>query len=91
MEPSAITVQVTQDDILNGKRSRCDQCPIARALTRAGFTEVSVGATIAVVARPGIGTSESVYDLPEFANLFITNFDNGRPVEPFTFTMKRIA
>jgi hypothetical protein len=76
-----IEVQVTQDDIDHGERSRCQECPVARALRRTfGGIYVSVGPrdmSLGVYVLPTPG------DAAEFMNLF----DGGFQAGPFGFDL----
>jgi hypothetical protein len=81
-----ITITVTQDDIDNGVRAAPCLCPIALAAQRK-YPYVSVGTfTISVGAD---ASREKVYRMPLKASRFIEDFDQGRLVEPFTFTARK--
>jgi hypothetical protein len=80
-------VRVTADHIAKGARvSECG-CPVARALNAAlgcrgatvdgGRLEVSKGGRQLVSQR-----------FPVAVSRFVTAFDNGQPVKPFTFTVR---
>ncbi len=74
---------VTKKDIANGTPTEPDCCPIALALIRAGFNDVSVDTDNVrlFVGKPSL-------KLPQKAIDFIEQFDNGEEVDPFTFELK---
>ena len=79
----SISLDVTEADILEGKRNLADCCPIALAIRRrypysSNYVPVEVSCSQARIK--GIW-----YDLPDEAKSFIRDFDCGRPVKPFTF------
>lgn len=88
--PDELVVEVTADDIRNGKPTNNCECPVALALKRlpgvaAGsawvdFTHAEVKYTV------GGETFDLVFSLPREAAGFIEAFDFGDPVEPVTFT-----
>lgn len=82
-EDVAITFEVTQDDIDHGRWRDCNECPIARSAVREfpGY-EVSVGSAIRMYGAGGSYRAA----LPATAENFITSFDYGHPVDPFSFT-----
>jgi hypothetical protein len=75
-----MTIEVTQEDIDNGKRRRCRHCPVALALRR--FTRSVWVADQSYLhnldLQKEIGT-------PNRVSFFIEEFDAGKPVKPFTF------
>lgn len=80
-EPVTLTVDVTAEDIKQGKAHTPDFCPIALAFKRVAMTpNVMVGNTNAVIA----GTC---FTLPKSASDFVFAFDSKCFVEPFTFTV----
>ena len=84
---STMTVTVTQDHIDHGERQSGASCPIARAITRRmpQWTQVDVGETM-FTFFPASGERDEAF-LPEEACQFIARFDEGKPVEPFAFTL----
>lgn len=72
-------VEVTAEDIAKGRRSSCSRCPIARALKRAGFADVSVYNYEFWHGENGEAR------LPRSAQAFIRRFDDKKPVTPFVF------
>lgn len=84
-----MTIQVTQEDIDNGERSRCERCPIALAIQRAtGARYSTVGITTAMISD-AISLA-TVYGLPQIATTWLMRFDMSGPkmVQPFTFEME---
>ncbi len=73
-----LKIHVTKEDIEKGKQQHC---PINRALRRLGFRRVYVSCRQCKLRSEWI-------DLPANAIRFINKFDNGKPVSPFTFTLK---
>lgn len=95
----AFTIDVTADDIRAGVTGRSTACPIASAGTRmlpGGFTLI-VGPREADIVRGqglcpcGCGDDGpeivSTRLLPSEAREFISAFDDGQDVDPFTFTL----
>ena len=83
---TTVTIDVTQDDIDQGKRENCTLCPIALAAQRV-FPGKSIHVSVfnlwvdnSPAAEDGRG-----YPLPEVACKFLQDFDHGRPVQPFKF------
>lgn len=83
-------VDVTQEDIDRGMPKRCSFCPVAKAIQRA------TGNKYFYVAVSGSELCDSVravtrtdyidaIDLPPEVLVFLTRFDAGKPVEPFSF------
>lgn len=80
-----MTITVTQEDIDKGVISSCVACPIALAVGRfmpdSGF----------IVCANAIDFTSPLGDLihlPIEAVKFISDFDKGRPVQPFTFELE---
>ena len=75
-----IQICVTEEDIKKGlRRSRC-RCPIALATQRALKR-------MTVVSPLGIYTSDDSYRHTGETLVFMSKFDQGMPVEPFTFSL----
>ena len=70
-------ITVTQDDIDNGIRRSCRDCPIALALRRR-FPSADIH-----VDGYGIAIEDGRAFVPLLARRFADDFDNGRPVCPF--------
>ena len=79
----AITIEVTAEDIVNGQRSRCYHDPIALAASRALGVRTFTG-VLHIHAVDG----RSSWLLPRIATKFILDFDVGKPVKPFSFTIE---
>jgi hypothetical protein len=81
-------IEVTQQDIDKGLSNNCFLCPIAHAVKRKMNTDcilvycdrISVMSTI---------FSSYFYKLPKKAQTFIKQFDDGKPVKPFTFEIEK--
>lgn len=84
-----ITIEVTQDDIDNGKPDRIDMCPIVLACRRAipGRTSYVGECGDFITVYGGIGVIK--YSLSKEAMKFINDFDYRNPVKPFTFVAER--
>lgn len=76
-----LRIHVTAEDIAAGTRRDCETCPIAQALMRQGFTDVSVSADSILFGPYWQPASDRVAD-------FIHEFDEGLPVEPFDFDVE---
>lgn len=81
------TIAVTQDDIDRGAKAvnDGDSCPVALAVQRApglGCAHVTKAEVV-----PNGNYFEPGIPLPDVAVEFIRRFDEGEPVEPFTFTL----
>lgn len=81
-------ITVTQEDIEKGVRRNCVRCPIALAMTR------QTGLPWFVDERGGIVFSHKhpkniqlMVDLPWQAMDFMSGFDSGLPMFPFTFDL----
>ena len=75
-------VEVTQEDIDQGVRKDNCNCPVALAVKRAtGREDVSVARNTIALGRDVIFRVKKICD-------FVFDFDEGKPVEPFTFTVK---
>lgn len=75
-----ITITVTEEDIKNGKRHNSHKCPIALACLR------TINMTWFDLYDKLQTKSFEVADVfPGKTGIFMTLFDAGEPVEPFTF------
>lgn len=81
-----IRIEVTKEDIMRGMKKDCFSCPIARAMKRQGFTSVTVGRN-QILASHADG---SVVDVaaPKKVRVFVSRFDDGQYVEPFSFVLE---
>jgi len=71
-------ITVTQKDIKNGKPCKSFLCPIAIAVQRK--TKGIYRVMAEELVKKGV-----VYPLPDIAKEFISRFDEGMPVKPFSF------
>jgi len=73
-------VEVTAEDIANGTRASCANCPVARAVHRALGSPANVGLFEIWANDPfrQVKTTRAV-------RKFICDFDDGKPVAPFSF------
>lgn len=78
-------IHVTQEDIDKGVRRECGKCPIALAVSRAFGKPIRVGAFLVQFFSANMGAS---VDLPPEALAFRKAFDNGLPVQPFSFEVE---
>jgi len=86
-----LTINVTKQDILNGKPGNLNSCPIARAAKRMGFKKVSVFGKLT-----GNYKGENLtLDMPIRARNFIDKFDatigdvaTRKTIKPFKFTLR---
>lgn len=77
-----ITVQVTARDLAEGKRHSFRDDPVSRALTRAtGARGWGVGYNAAFLGRRPMGRFDAELERT------LRDYDAGRPVAPFSFTM----
>ena len=75
-------IEVTEEDIRRGKPQSCCSCPVFRAIAR------TTGKAVEVLCKSIALGKEVEAALPEKARKFIEAFDDGRPVKPFTFTLR---
>lgn len=83
-------IEVTEGDIRNGVARDTDSCPISLAVTRAlgkGSRAYTYYAELCVYSRHDVQT---LYSLPAAASRFVSRFDCGQAVEPFTFEAIKI-
>jgi hypothetical protein len=84
-----VRIEVTADDIAEGRRHSCERCPIALATRRALRAHPHLGFHGAFFGAIGFYTLEldSIEFLPspEIAKHFVRDFDCGDPVAPFAF------
>jgi hypothetical protein len=83
-----IRVEVTAEDIRKGVVGSCDACPVAKALRRTFRTK---SATVYYVrsATPRCSVKKlDALPLPLDAAKFAANFDDGKPVSPFSFDLR---
>lgn len=81
-----LTIEVTQRDIDAGTPCKSGDCPIARAMSRAGLRRVAVNEDDIYFDH---GDGERGFRLlPRAAEEFIMAFDHGRAVHPFEFEIE---
>lgn len=73
-----IKVKVTKQHIKNGKQDNVHFCPIALAVRALGYKRVTVDSD-------NIITRNACFSMPYEASDFVFDFDEFRPVKPFTF------
>lgn len=82
-------ITVTQSDIEAGKPNRSCQCPIARAVSRSlGYAfehERVVVNPNKILLLDNIGIIHTRHNVPSEVTDFVTAFDSGEPVAPFSF------
>lgn len=79
-----MTIHVIQEDINNGKRMHCSDCPVALAVKR----KFNLPSYAVVVSHSTIRFDNNVVTIPEIVSDFISKFDNGRYVTPFSFEIE---
>lgn len=92
-----LKVNVTCKHIEAGIKLNVGKCPIALALIEAfrALDDKNNARWISVIVDSSEVTIErdkrldEIWALPDSASRFISRFDAGKPVKPFTFSMKR--
>jgi hypothetical protein len=81
-----MTIEVTEQDILDGCSRSTQNCPIARASKRAGLGPLVFvnGFSIKTYGARGVKPIAR-YALPQEACDFVVDYDAGEPVLPFSF------
>lgn len=83
-----LEIHLRQDHIDKGQRSECTRCPGALALIEQVPDVESVDVDdIRVIFRTVMGATVKV-ETPEELHDFIIDFDDGKPVKPFSFKIK---
>lgn len=75
-------ISVTEDHIKKGRKREPRFCPVAIAVRerlKLSEYQVDVGNRIWIKDFP--------VEIPHAVNRFVSDFDNGRPVEPFEFDL----
>lgn len=80
-------IEVTQEDINNGKVGDCEYCPVALAMNRVTNKEWAIGNYSYCETRDGEINSDSLRTLPREVTLWIFQFDKDNKVEPFSFEL----
>ena len=85
--PNNLTIEITAEDIKNGKPGSCASCPIALAVKRLITNSYKVRVnTYFIEILKKHGTVIKKYLLPIKTRNFIMDFDKGGyDLEPFTF------
>ena len=76
-----VTVNVTEENIRNGRRLQGSSCPVALALQDMGFKEPLVDSRIFWFSKQ----PNAIIKLSRRAQRFIADFDSYRGVAPFSF------
>ena len=76
-------ITVTQRDIERGSKFHCTRCPVARAIRRKLNCRLEVFCTYGLLFNP-----KQYFKIPSIASIFIKDFDNEKPVRPFSFELK---
>lgn len=74
-------INVTKEDIKKGKPKEARLCPIARACKRAGLKDAAVRYT-------RIENGRQCFPISKTTSRFISDFDLGKPVKPFSFYLR---
>jgi len=78
-----IKIRVSAKDIKNGERDNCSNCPVALAVRRVFDADETIevdGEEILIMSSPYCDIS-----LPPIVRKFVSDFDAGMKVKPFTF------
>jgi len=90
--PFVITITVTAGDIEYGVRESCSRCPVALA-TRRRFPGHSVSSGmigVGIMKGPEWDDARAMwYECTRELLAFMDAFDNGDPVAPRSFTLRR--
>ena len=79
---------VNRDCLVNGRRGAPDFCPIALAAKNIGLKGIAVGPGTMSFYDLTVNHNERLRaNLPLEAKNFISAFDDGHDVQPFTFTV----
>jgi hypothetical protein len=84
------TFDLTQKDIDDGIRQRCNACPVALCVLRKlGLLPIDVHVTVDRLSlrRPGENVWAAVIPLPDEVTFFIVGFDDGEPSFPMSFEL----
>lgn len=80
-------VKVTLGHIALGEPKNATQCPIAISLRDQGFDWVVVTSFCVTMHDPKTGETLSFWP-PLSAQLFVADFDSGKPVSPIEFVLE---
>ena len=87
MTLSALTISITGSDIELGQRCVPTCCPIARALSRSGYTSINVWGTYLSFLNPRTDSFHFVEFTPEVSQ-FVKGFDKDRTAKPTTLVLE---
>jgi hypothetical protein len=84
-----VRVELTAEDIRDGRRRDCFNCPMSRAIGRAVGARVATGAGVAYITGQDC-TNVDLVVLPDVVRRFMADFDWGTParLEPFAFDLE---
>lgn len=86
-----LTANIKLADIINGLKSDCYRCPVALATARElrNYSETSLSLDVGEEAISLYSTSGDVYTtkMPQEMLEFISKFDSGKTVSPFSSTL----
>lgn len=79
-----VTIEVTQEDIDNGEQKNFKSCPVAIAISRTIGQPAQVDQeSVSLVLTPW----DDSIEIPGRASNFISSYDDGDPVSPFSFPL----
>lgn len=81
-----IRVKVTKRDIKLGLREDMTRCPVALALHHRKFKAANVCYNL--ISLDGLWYRPESIPSPKSVERFVKRFDAGKPVRPFSFTLK---
>lgn len=91
--PKTVTIEVTADDISNGVCISIWDCAVATACARVGrelgYSDIAVDGQFAYFDKDKSLALRAGFrvELPARVQAWIKDFDNKRPVEPFSFEL----
>lgn len=84
---NALEITVTADHIARGARCTSDACPVALAIKET-LHPLSVDVQVEVINFGVPGGKFAPVVPPDEVACFVDEFDDGLPVQPFTFTLE---
>lgn len=78
------TIHVTQEHINKGRPDNDFHCPVRYAMLSQGLSVTSVRSAYIYFGRPD-ATSGNKITTPPKVKQWLADFDDGKPVSPFTF------
>lgn len=76
-------IKVTQEDIDLGEKLNCNECPVARAMSRAFDCKISTSSCY--YRKEDKIKIHNIHNLPVIVQNFIEKFDTALNIEPFEF------